>query len=292
MVAEHPGAGVHVRPAIECTSLLRVFESAGGRVQAVRGVDLTIDAGKAVAIVGPSGSGKSSLLRMISGIDEPSAGDVFIDGVNLVKLSNSARRRTRARLLSHVHQRPSDNLLAHLSAFDQVARVARRRGVDVFEASAMLERMGLADRADHLPSQLSGGEQQRLAFARGAVGAPAVVVADEPTAELDTESSDRVLDAIEHLSSEGITVLVATHDARMLSRVDEVVTLRDGSIASVTDRGTELAVIDHAGRVQLPPEVREHFPDRRAEVSWDPDSQSLTVRAPGRRQHDSQDDPS
>lgn len=278
-------------PAIECTSLLRVFESAGGRVQAVRGVDLTIDAGRAVAIVGPSGSGKSSLLRMISGIDEPSAGDVLIDGIDLGKLSNSGRRRTRARLLSHVHQRPSDNLLAHLTAFDQVARVARRRGVDVAEAAAMLDRMGLADRADHLPNQLSGGEQQRLAFARGAVGAPAVVVADEPTAELDTDSSDRVLDAIEQLSSDGITVLVATHDERVLSRVDEVVTLRDGSIASVTDRGTELAVIDHAGRIQLPPEVREHFPDRRAEINWDPEQRSLTVRAPGHERHDEPGDP-
>ena len=268
------------KPVIECTSLLRVFESATGRVQAVRGVDLSIEAGRTVAIVGPSGSGKSSLLRMIGGLDEPSAGDVCIDGVNLVKLTRSSRRRMRARLLAHVHQRPTDNLLGYLTALDQVARVARRRGAGLSDAVAMLDRMGLADRSDHLPAQLSGGEQQRLAFARGAVGAPAVVVADEPTAELDTESSDRVLDAIEELSDDGITVLLATHDARVLERVDQVVTLRDGSIASVTDRGTELAVIDHAGRIQLPPEVREHFPDRRAKLTWDPDHRTLTVEEP------------
>ncbi len=268
------------RPVIECVSLLRVFESATGRVQAVRGVDLTIESGRTVAVVGPSGSGKSSLLRMIGGLDEPTAGDVTIDGVNLVRLSHPARRRMRARLLAHVHQRPTDNLLGHLTALDQVVRVAQRRGVGVDAAREMLDGLGLADRADHLPDQLSGGEQQRLAFARGAVGAPAVIIADEPTAELDTASTDRVLDAIERLAGDGITVVVATHDQRVLSRVDEVVTLRDGSIASVTEAGTELAVIDHAGRIQLPPDVREHFPDRRARVSWDADRRTFTVEEP------------
>ncbi len=268
------------RPVIECVSLLRVYESATGRVQAVRGVDLTIDSGRSVAVVGPSGSGKSSLLRMIGGIDEPTAGDVSIDGVNLVRLSPGARRKMRARLLGHVHQRPMDNLLGHLTALDQVSRVAARRGVGPQEAREMLDMLGLADRADHLPDQLSGGEQQRLAFARGAVGGPAVIIADEPTAELDTVSTDRVLDAIEGLSGRGITVLVATHDERVLGRVDEVVTLRDGSIASVTYAGTELAVIDHAGRIQLPPEVRAHFPDRRARISWDPGRRAFTVEEP------------
>lgn len=273
--------GADIRPpVIECVSLLRVFESATGRVQAVRGVDLTIEAGRSVAVVGPSGSGKSSLLRMIGGLDEPTAGAVSIDGVDLVRLSSGARRKMRARLLAHVHQRPMDNLLGHLTALDQVVRVAERRGVGLDESLAMLDALGLADRADHLPDQLSGGEQQRLAFARGAVGAPAVIIADEPTAELDTVSTDRVLDAIVRLSGEGITVLVATHDQRVLERVDEVVTLRDGSIASVTHSGTELAVIDHAGRIQLPPEVREFFPDRRARLTWDEERRTFTVEEP------------
>lgn len=268
------------RPVIECTSLLRVFESATGRVQAVRGVDLTIESGRAVAVVGPSGSGKSTLLRMIGGLDAPSAGDVLIDGVNLARLSRSARRRVRARMIANIHQRPADNLLGHLTAFDQVMHVAHRRGVGADESLEVLDALGLGDRADHLPHQMSGGEQQRLAFARGAVGAPAVIIADEPTAELDTDSSDRVLDAITRLARDGITVLVATHDPRVLGRVDEVVMLRDGSIASVTDGGIELAVIDHAGRIQLPPDVREHFPDRRARISWDPDRRVFTVEEP------------
>ena len=186
----------------------------------------------------------------------------------------------RARLLAHVHQRPMDNLLGHLTALEQVVRVAERRGVGVEESREMLDALGLAARADHLPDQMSGGEQQRLAFARGAVGSPAVIIADEPTAELDTASTDRVLDAIERLSGERITVLVATHDPRVLERVDEVVMLRDGSVASVTDSGIELAVIDHAGRIQLPPEVRAHFPDRRALVSWDAERRTFTVEEP------------
>lgn len=272
--------GSERRPVIECTSLLRVFESASGRVQAVRGVDLTIESGRAVAVVGPSGSGKSSLLRMIGGLDEPSAGDVLVDGVNLARLSRGSRRRMRARLIANIHQRPTDNLLSHLTALDQVMHVAHRRGSGMTESLEMLDALGLADRAGHLPGQMSGGEQQRLAFARGAVGAPAVVVADEPTAELDTGSSDRVLDAIERLSHDGITVLVATHDPLVLERVDEVVMLRDGSVASVTDSGIELAVIDHAGRIQLPPDVREHFPGRRARISWDPGRRVFTVEEP------------
>ena len=141
----------------------------------------------------------------------------------------------------------------------------------------MLDGLGLADRARHLPSQLSGGEQQRLAFARGAVGSPAVIIADEPTAELDTASTDRVLDAVEQLTDGGITVLMATHDVRVLDRMYEVITLRDGSVASVSAGGTELAVIDHAGRIQLPPAARERFDDRRGRLSWDSERGRLTV---------------
>lgn len=268
------------RPVIECVSVLRVFESATGRVQAVRGVDLTIESGRSVAVVGPSGSGKSSLLRMIAALDEPSAGDVLIDGVDLVRASRRRRRQLRARLLSHVHQRPLDNLLPHLTSFQQVMHVAVRRGASADDAWQLLVDLGLAERADHRPDQLSGGEQQRLAFARAAIGAPAVIVADEPTAELDTASTDRVMDAVTDLTGRGITVLLATHDQRVLRRVDEVVSLRDGSIASVTAEGSELAVIDHAGRIQLPPEAREAFAERRARVSWDDERGRLTVERP------------
>jgi putative ABC transport system ATP-binding protein len=266
---------------IECVGLLRVYESPTGRVQAVRGVDLRIEGGRSVAVVGPSGSGKSSLLRMIGGLDEPSAGHVRIAGVDLVELSPRARRRMRAALLSHVYQRPSDNLLGHLDVHQQVQRVATRRGAARSDVDELLERLGLADRRRHLPNELSGGEQQRLAFARGAIGRPAVIIADEPTAELDSASADRVLDVIGDLARDGITVLVATHDERVMARCDRLVLLRDGAVASVTDAAGELAVIDGAGRLQLPAELREHFPDDRARLRWDPLVGHLIVERPG-----------
>lgn len=267
-------------PIVECVNVLKVYESASGRVQAVRGVDLRVEPATSVAVVGPSGSGKSSLLRIIAGLDEPTAGQVLIGGVDLARLRPGRRRRTRARLLSHVDQRPADNLLDHLDVFEQVDRVARRRGAPPGAAREMLDRVGLAHRADHRPHQLSGGEQQRVAFVRGAVGDPALIIADEPTAELDTVSTALVLDTVEHLVASGTTILLATHDPQVLERLDHVVALRDGAVASVTQGGTELAVIDHAGRLQLPVEVRRHFTADRARLDWDPHTGRLTVDVP------------
>ncbi len=268
------------RGIIECHSLVRVYDSPTGRVQAVRGADLSIGRGRAVAIVGPSGSGKSSLLRMISGLDEPTAGEVFIDDVNVTKLSPRRRRATRARLLSHVYQRPSDNLLEHLTIREQVARVARHRGATADAVANLLDDLDLADRANHRPHQLSGGEQQRAAFARAAVGDPALIIADEPTAELDAVNTERVLAAVDSMTARGITVLLATHDPIVLAHIDEIVLLRDGAIASVTDRTGEFAVIDGAGRLQLPLEARAAFADGRVRVRWDEESARLEVERP------------
>lgn len=265
---------------IECHGLLRVYDTPTGRVQAVKGIDLTIERGISVAFVGPSGSGKSSLLRMLVGIDEPTAGDVVIDGISLARLGTRRRRRTLSRIVSHVYQRPSDNLLDDLPVRQQLERVVRRRGGSIEFVDAMLERLGLTDRADHLPDELSGGEQQRVAFARGAVGRPAVIVADEPTAELDTRSTERVLDAIDDIVADGLTVVLATHDAQVLERAGQVVQLDDGAITSVRDGTGELAVIDRSGRLQLPADVRDRYPDRRARLAVDDDDGSFRVSPP------------
>jgi putative ABC transport system ATP-binding protein len=265
-------------PLVRCDSVVKIYPSEAGRVQALRGVDLTIARGALVALVGPSGSGKSSLLRIIAGLDEASAGRVLVDGVDFARVPRRRRRRVRARLLSHVYQRPGDNLLEHLTAAEQVERVAVRRGCPPGAAGAALERVGLAHRRDHRPDELSGGEQQRLALARAVVGGPALIIADEPTAELDTVTTNAVIDTIVELNDGGTTIVLATHDPVALERIDHVVTLRDGTIGAVRERGRELAAIDQAGRLPLPPEIRERFPGSRAELDWDTDQDAMRAR--------------
>ncbi len=263
-------------PTVVCRSLVKVYPAASGRVQAVRGVDLELEAGTMTAVVGPSGSGKSSLLRMVASLDQPTAGTVTIAGVDLHATRPGRRARLRGRLVTHVYQRPGDNLLGHLTAGQQLGRLTRRRSL-VVDA---LERLGIGHRAHHLPSEMSGGERQRLAFARALVLASPVVIADEPTATLDSASADSVLDAVELLAASGTTVIIATHDARILPRVDQIVTLRDGAVASITAGGTEMAVIDRSGRLQLPPGIRQRFPEGRAILGWDDGEGHMTVRAP------------
>lgn len=263
-------------PVVVCSHLVKVYDSASGRVQAVRGVDLEIDEGTATAIVGPSGSGKSSLLRMIAGLDRPTAGSALIAGIDLFSLRPGRRARLRGSLVALVFQRPSDNLFSHLTARQQLARL----GGDEDILSEILADFGLEERADHTPDRLSGGEKQRLAFARAVVSGHRLVIADEPTSQLDGESARATLDAISHLVDRGASVLVATHDDRVLERMSSVIVLRDGTVATITSGGEELAVIDRSGRIQLPPTVRDNFPGRRARLRWDQDTRRLTVDPP------------
>ncbi len=264
--------------AVECRQVVKIYQAASGRVQAVRGIDLEIEQGSITAIVGPSGSGKSSLLRMIAGLDEPTVGVIEIAGTDLFSKQGRQRATLRSQLITHVYQRPSDNLLGHLSACQLLQR--RPVGEGCPTPDEILEQLGLAHRRDHLPAMLSGGEQQRLALARAAVAGHRLVIADEPTAQLDPDGAASVLDTIDALAERGTTILLATHDDRVLPRMDQVVTLRDGSISSVTEAGSELAVIDRTGRIQLPPELRAHFETRRARMSWDPDAETLEVAKP------------
>jgi len=265
-------------PMVACNSLLKVYDSPSGRIQAVRGVDLEIEAGTMTAVVGPSGSGKSSLLRMLAALDQPTAGVATVSGTDLNSASPGRRARLRRRLITHVYQRPGDNLLAHLSARQQLERLRPSAGgVDARDA---LVSLGIGDRAEHYPSQLSGGEKQRLALARALVAGHPVVIADEPTSTLDGENAAAVMDAMGLLAANGITVIVATHDVRVLARMDQIVTLRDGAIASITAGGTEAAIIDHSGRLQLPPALLERFPQKRVILEWDDAAAELRVRRP------------
>lgn len=265
-------------PIVECSGLVKIYSSPAGRVQALRGVDLTVGRGDLVALAGPSGSGKSSLLRIIAGLDVASAGRASVAGVDFAAVPRGRRRHVRARLLSHVYQRPGDNLLEHLTATEQVERVARRRGASAADAVEALDQVGLAHRHRHRADELSGGEQQRLALARAIVGQPAVVIADEPTAELDATTTAAVLDVIQRLNDEGATIIIATHDATALERIDHVVTLDSGVVASIRRHGRRRHVIDRTGRLQLPSQIRRHFGDDTARLHWDDGERELRVR--------------
>jgi putative ABC transport system ATP-binding protein len=200
-------------------------------------VSATFPAGALVAVAGPSGSGKSSLLRLIAGMDRPTSGIVEISGLPVGGASSRRRRALRRRAVGYVFQRPSDNFLSHLTVREHLARVGHDG-----RAAEILDALGIAGRADHLPSALSGGEQQRAAFAQALVGGASIVVADEPTAELDTASGDAVLGSIRELCARGVTFVLATHDPAVMRRADVVVRLDHGEVVDARRRPPSAAV--------------------------------------------------
>jgi putative ABC transport system ATP-binding protein len=219
--------------AVEVCGLTRVFTNGATRVEALRGVDLCVRPGEFVALMGPSGSGKSTLLHLIAGLDQPTGGRVAVGGHDLAALDDDARTLLRRRRLGFVFQ--AFNLLDVLSAEENVALPLLVDGLAEGEAQrragAALERVGLAGRRTHLPAQLSGGEQQRVAIARALVAEPLVLLADEPTGNLDSATGDQVMALLRRLVDEQRqTLLLVTHDARHAALADRLLRLRDGRI--------------------------------------------------------------
>ena len=222
----------HDGTAALCRDVVKTYRTATESVTALDGVTLQIPRAQVTVVVGPSGSGKSSLLRLLACVDRPDAGEVRVAGHRVDALRARARRRMRRRQVAYLFQRPGENLLPYLDAMAQVRLAAQLRGARVGdgEVLALLDRLGLGERADHRPAQLSGGEQQRLAVACGVVGGPALVVADEPTAELDTAAAERVLDAMEELATSGVGFVVSSHDPRVMAIADGFVRLDHGRV--------------------------------------------------------------
>jgi putative ABC transport system ATP-binding protein len=252
-----------------CSQIVKIYPAATGETQALRGVEVSFHASTVTAITGPSGSGKSTLLAILALRERQGGGQLFIDGRDVGVASRRALQSARRRHIGWVAQRPTHSLFPQLTSRQQIEQVARLRGCRV-DVSAALDRVGLGDRAGALVTEMSGGEQQRLAVVAAMVGAPALVLADEPTAELDDASADVVLAELRRCAESASAVVLATHDARAIEFSDRVLALRHGVLSTERAAGrTALAAIDSAGRLQLPPEALELFPDGRAVLRID-----------------------
>lgn len=217
---------------IELHEVWKIYELGDYEVNALRGVSLTIHRGSYVAIMGPSGSGKSTLLHILGCLDRPTRGQYFLDGKPVADLEDDALASIRLERMGFVFQ--SFNLLARRNALQNVmlpliyARKPRRSEL----ATEALVRIGLGDRLYNMPNQLSGGQAQRVAIARAIVNRPEVVLADEPTGALDTRSGEEIMDILDELNSQGITVVVVTHEAHIAERARRLLRFRDGQIVS------------------------------------------------------------
>ncbi|MBD0672441.1 ABC transporter ATP-binding protein [Streptomyces sp. CBMA156] len=264
---------------VACESLVRIYRTGavargGVEVQALQGLDLTVREGELLALVGASGSGKSTLLGILAGQDTPSAGTAVVDGTDLGALKRRERTAYRRRTVGVIQQQTASNLLPYLTARENVQLPMGYTGVPRRERAAraleLLDLMGIAHAADRTPAGLSGGEQQRVAIAVALSNRPRLLLADEPTGELDTATSEEVFAALRTANSElGTTVLIVTHDALVADQVRRTVRIRDGRTSTEVLRRTaatgaegataaeEYTVLDRVGRLQLPREFTE-----------------------------------
>ena len=222
------------RPIIEVRRLAKTIDSGSHRVEILRGIDLAIPKGQFVSIMGPSGSGKSTLLGLLAGLDTPTDGEIFLDGEAIHSLAEDDMAMLRGRKIGFVFQ--SYQLVPTLTAEENVLLPLDLAGdgyAGTGRARELLERVGLGDRVDHYPVQLSGGEQQRVALARAFAAAPPLILADEPTGNLDTANGHLVLDMLVDLNRrENATLILVTHDQELSARADRLIRLRDGRVES------------------------------------------------------------
>lgn len=256
-------------PTATCSGVVRIYPSASGEAHALRGVDARFEAGTVTALTGPSGSGKSTLLAILGLRDRPNGGEVRILGRAASSFDARARRALGRHTIAWLPQRSTDGLYLHLSTEANLEQAARWRGVSDADLhatlGATLGRLGLSDVARVGAAHLSGGEQQRAALACASIGRPALLLCDEPTAELDEETAALALAELRVAADSGSAVVVATHDRSAIAASDREVALRHGVLA--TERwigGGTHAPIDPAGRIQLPREALDLFPDQRA----------------------------
>ncbi len=268
-------------PIIRCENLVKIYKTDDIEVLALQGLELTVERGELMAIIGNSGSGKSTFLNMIGGLDKPSAGKLFVDGKDLFKLNEQQLVEYKRSTVGFVWQNNARNLLPYLTALQNVQMPMYFGTEREKEARALelLELVGMEHRKDHYLNQLSGGEQQRVAIAIALANRPKILLADEPTGSVDVKTSHYILNVFRKLNEElGLTVVIVTHDRMLSKQVNRVVSIRDGKTSSEwimrqsykeqLDRlddlddsvvHEEFAVLDRAGRVQIPQEMLEEL---------------------------------
>ena len=264
-----------VQPYIHCEDVFKIYKSDDLEVVALRGLDLEVYPGEMMALVGASGSGKSTLLNIFAGLDQASAGRVEVGGRDLLMTPTEELVDYRRREVGFVWQQTGRNLIPYLGArenvelpmlIEGVARGAARE-----RARDLLSRVGLADKEHNRPDQLSGGEQQRVAIAVALANDPPLLLADEPTGELDNATAGEVFDVFADLNEQtGVTIVIVTHDAAIIDRVHRIVAFRDGKTSAevvrrarftrdLADEVDEYAIVDRSGRLQIPREIAEHL---------------------------------
>lgn len=255
---------------IACDRLVRIFTTDGVEVQALQGLDLLVTEGELLALVGASGSGKSTLMNILAGLDEPTAGAAKVAGCDLLSMGQKERLRYRRDVVGFVWQQTSRNLLPYLTAIQNVTLPMQLRGRNrerTARAESLLKMLEVADCRDRRPQQMSGGQQQRVAIAVSLANSPSVLLADEPTGELDSATGEQVFAAFRRANEElGTTIVIVTHDQAVANEVRRTVAIRDGRTSFEVLRSTEVdaatgqesqvareyAMLDRAGRLQLP----------------------------------------
>jgi ABC-type lipoprotein export system ATPase subunit len=268
--------------AIRCEGVVHIYPGNGKDIDdvvALRGVDLEADAGEFIALLGPSGSGKSTVLGLLAGVLRPSAGRVVIGEHDIGRMSARELARLRGALVATVLQNPASNLLPYATVLQNVRYAAAPRSAQ-HRPAELLEQLGLADLRNRVAGQLSGGEQQRVAIAAAVCGGGRLLLADEPTSQLDAAGRDEIVDLLHRVRDElGVTVVVVTHDPHIARHSGRTVTIRDGRVGAEGRHGRDFAVVGRDGSLQLPPEVRGQFPPgTMLEVSHDRDSITLQRR--------------
>lgn len=269
---------------IECENLVKIYKTEDIEVLALQGLELTVEKGELMAIIGNSGSGKSTFLNMIGGLDRPSAGKLYVDGLDLFKLSEAELVAYKRDIVGFVWQNNARNLMPYLTAVENVQMpmmfTSQKRQKE--KASELLEMVGMGHRKNSKLSSLSGGEQQRVAIAIALANSPKLLLADEPTGSVDVKTSDYLLDIFRNLNEElGLTIVIVTHDRHLSKKVNRVVSIRDGKTSSemimrqsyreqMNQLGglgdeysflehEEFTVLDKAGRLQIPSQMLDEI---------------------------------